>query len=267
MKNIKSKLSPVAVSCALGLASLMAGCSGGGGGSPANLDPLALQGIWTGASSDGTVAVSAVVLSSGDAWVVTKEVDRSLVLSKATLLGSSTDFKGAGKQYITSSKAMDDVTVTAAVPQASTVTVSVAPKTGIARSFTLGYQSVYDTAAILSDIGTTGGYAWAYEEFDSATPPVRKYLIELSVDGVTGALTGKNTDGCSYAGTVAVHSVPKEVGVFDLNNMVVTCPSGTKNFSGIVTLNPTVSSKARFLLANGTEGTVWYVDNRVKQLP
>ena len=235
---------------------LLAGC-GGGGSAPADLTPIpnlpvtSVQGIW-GPGTVGTDIASAVAFSDGTLWMVATSAGK-LQLYKATLQGNASNYTATGKQYSSGSvTAPVSVDFTAQATAKTSLSGSLTPAGGAATafSFTNSYnQSRYETAAVLADLtgswtGTRGGGT------DSVTWTLTS----------AGALTGTSTNGCTYTGSAAVHSVPVAVGVFDLTlheSCTVLAATTTKDFAGIVTLSADkLSANFAFTNSTGSEGDV-----------
>jgi hypothetical protein len=100
-----------------------------------------------------------------------------------------------------------------------------------APAYTLGYSAAYDVPANLADV--TGRWR---ASFSGGT-------LVLTFDvASSGAITGSNTSGCSYSGSLSPHA--GGVAVFDLR-LTEACPGvAAVQFSGIATLyaNKTILS-------------------------
>ncbi len=189
-------------------------------------------------------AASAVVLSSGKTWIVVNHAGQ-LQMYAGTLEGTTTAYAGNAKQYISGSTAVPAaVSLSAAVnTTALSGTLTLA---GQPQSFSFSNDARYTTPALLSDLTGT----WV------GSKGAGSVVITWSVSAA-GALTGSSSSGCSYTGTVAVHSVPVPVGVFDLG-LSETCTnlgaSTTKDFAGIVMLDTAkTAANFAFTTSSGTD--------------
>jgi hypothetical protein len=246
MKTITRKYSMATALGAVTLASMLAGCGGGGGGSDTGiaaplLETASLQGIWNNGSVGGVPALM-VVLASGASWLL---VSDPLQFTTASLTGTDSGYTGAGKTYVSGSKATPvavsfSATATAKSTLKGTVTDGLE-----AKAFSFSYDKRYETPAQLSDIEGI----W-YGSQDS-----KKIEFTWTLDAA-GVLTGKSTNGCSYTGSnVKVHADGAvAVGIFDLM-LKETCNNSSRDFSGIATVN---DGNAMFAFSNaeGNEGNV-----------
>ncbi len=260
MKNFNFTSSTLSVIGAVGFAVALVGCGGGGGGSdsPTVLPTTTLQGIWTG--TVGSDAASAVVLSDGKAWLIANSSPVQLYV--ASLQGTSTGYSATGKQYTSGSVATPVAVSFVASPTAkSSLSGTVTPTGGLPTAYNFTYQNRYETAAVLSDIAGT----WF------GTQAASTLTVEWVISS-TGVVSqgANNSNGCTYTGNVAVHSVPVPVGVFDLN-LKETCTAlsvtTVKDFVGIVTLNTTKTAATFAFTRNDTghEGMEGYVQPTTKR--
>jgi hypothetical protein len=210
-----------------------------------------LQGIW-GTGVVGGFPASAVVLSNGSAWVVVNPITTPIQMYAVALQGTASAYAGSGKQYISGSQAVPTVVafaVNAAAAVKTTLTGTITPSGLDPQAFNFLYDARYDTPASLADMNGT----WTGNRSNNSV------AVTWSVNA-SGVLSGSSTSGCGYAGTVAVHSVPVPVGVFDLT-LSETCTnlgvSATKDFAGIVTLSAD-KTKANFAFttSSGSEGDI-----------
>ena len=150
----------------------------------------------------------------------------TLVIGTASSTGSN--FSVTGRSY----------NLSTGVQAAYSAGGSVVPKTSLAyaagtgtSAYTLAYNAAYETPASLADV--TGRWRTS---FSGGT-----LVLTLDVAG-SGAITGSNTSGCTYSGSLAPHA--GGVAVYDLR-LAEACPGAPAvQFSGIATLyaNKTVLS-------------------------
>jgi hypothetical protein len=245
MKTITRKYSMATALGAITLASILAGCGGGGSGTGNGivaplLETSNLQGIW-GAGTVGGAQASMVVLASGASWLLVNNSPVSMITT--TLKGTDSGYTGAGKEYISGGKSAAVSFAAKATPKSAlsgTITSGTA-----AKDFNFKYESRYEQAASLLDVA----HAWYGTKNDKTI----EFTWTVAFDG---ALSGTSTAGCSYAGSnVKVHvDGAVAVGVFDLT-LKETCAGVVKDFAGIATLSAD-KSVAVFAFSNaaGDEG-------------
>lgn len=223
------------------LALSLAACGGGGGDAPAaSLQLSDLQGFWsgplTGTDLHGATHADSVVLNDGTAWTVlrtdTATTTTLVGLVKGQLSVSGTTYSGSGKDYTFSPAAVRDVSLsgTASAGTSLSTSVQVSGATTTTAS-TMTYNSRYRTAAVQGDFagawqGSVGGGA----------------VVVTWTVATNGALSGTDTTGCTYAGTVLTR--PEGVAVYNLN-VTETCAGASNTWSGIATLD-TDKTKASF---------------------
>ena len=216
----------------------------------AHLPVASLQGLW-GPGNLGSDPASAVAFSDGSFWMVSTQGGK-LQLYTASFQGNSGDYTASGKLYDSGSGAAPvGVAFTALATAKTSLHGTVTPDGGVATlfSFATYNTSRYETPAALADL--TG--SWKGTRSGGIT------TVTWTVTSA-GALTGASSNGCSYTGTAAVHSVPVPVGVFDLTlheSCMVFGVTTAKDFSGIVTLSADkLSANFAFTNSSGSEGDV-----------
>ncbi|MBA2673373.1 hypothetical protein [Ramlibacter sp.] len=211
------------------LAATLVACGGGGSSAPAPAAPAptpapapaaaATQGFWTG-SIDGQTTVSAVYLAEGPGITLLQTGPlTTLVVGTATV--SLPAFAVTGRRYDIASGTVGNYSAAGTVVPKSTLSFAGA---GLTPPYTLSYNPAYEVPARLQDVagrwqaGFSGG------------------TLTLTLDiAANGAVTGTNSSGCGYGGTVAPHA--GGVAVFDVQ-LTESCPSAAANpLSGIATLN------------------------------
>ena len=228
--------------CAV-LAAAIAGCGSGGGGgdapaptpvpppppapSPAPGLAGSAQGFW-GGQVDTQTNVSTVILSEGPVMQVSQANGvATLMIGTATTTGSSVSI--TGRSYNLGTGVQAPYSAAGTVVPKSALTFSSA--TGAPAAYTLSYSASYETPANLADVA--GRWRTTY----SGGTLVLTFDVASS-----GAITGSNTSGCTYSGSLAPHA--GGVAVFDLR-LTEACPStAAVQFSGIATLyaNKTILS-------------------------
>ena len=231
----------------------LAGCGGGGssGGIAAPATPLPtptpspaiarvtedLQGIWE--SSNAGVETSAVVLPDGQTWLVQSQA--SLVIAKLEASGSgySSGFIGSGKRYLLGTSTVGTIDLNAGKTAASSLSLTLTTA-GVTETYAMGYQSRYDTAAILADHAGD----W------TATSGPGRLTWHITA---TGILSGTGSTGCSYAGQIKLRAEAKAV--VDLI-VAEQCADKLRQLAGIALLHPDKPSAT--LAMTTTDGvTAW----------
>jgi len=271
MINLNYKSGMLGALSAIGICAALGGCGGGGSGNasepvaptptpttPTLLPTANLQGIWNG--SVGSDTASAVVLSDGKAWLIVNSTP--VKLYNAALLGSSSGYSASAQQFSSGSTAAPASVSIVATPTAkSALTGTITPAGGLPVTYSLTYQTRYESAAVMTDITGT------WQGTQAASTLAVQWVISAS-----GAVTQgvSNSNGCTYTGLVAVHAVPAPVGVFDLS-LTETCGAlgvaVVKDFTGVVTLNAakTAATFAFVRSDTGHAGLEGYVLPALKQ--
>ena len=229
----------------------LAGCGGGGSsrGIAAPATPLPtpnpaiarvtedLQGIWE--SSNAGVETSAVVLPDGQTWLVQSQA--SLVIAKLEASGSgySSGFIGSGKRYLLGTSTVGTIDLNAGKTAASSLSLTLTTA-GVTETYAMGYQSRYDTAAILADHAGD----W------TATSGPGRLTWHITA---TGILSGTGSTGCSYAGQIKLRAEAKAV--VDLI-VAEQCADKLRQLAGIALLHP--DKRSATLAMTTTDGvTAW----------
>jgi hypothetical protein len=247
MKTMTRKYSMATALGAITLASILAGCGGGGSGTGNGivaplLETSNLQGIW-GTGTVGGEQASMVVLASGASWLLVNNSPVSMITTM--LKGTDSGYTGSGYEYTSGSTAAP-ATVSFAVKATPKSALSGTITSGtVAKDFSFKYESRYEQAASLPDVAHT----W----YGTKNASTIQFTWTVAFDG---ALSGTSTAGCSYTGSnVKVHADGfVSVGVFDLM-LKETCAGIVKDFAGIATLSAD-KSVAVFAFSNaaGDEG-------------
>ena len=239
MKNATFfKTSTLVAACA----ALMA-CGGGGDSAPVApavvLTNIAAQGLWQNAAGSATDNFT-VVTDSGDAWSVLNTAGTQRLV-KAMLATSGTGFAGTGKSFLLGTSTVDAVTLNASAVAKTSLNGSIS-STAPAESFSLAYQTRYDTAAKLADF------------VGSWTGALKTASANWSINA-TGVLTGVSTTGCTYTGQLGLRPEARAVA-----NIAVTqtCAAETKEapvtqFSGVAF--KTTDNKAVTVLLTTADST------------
>ena len=237
----------------------LAGCGGGGssGGIAAPATPLPtptptpnpaiaavtadLQGIWE--SSSAGVKTSAVVLPDGQTWLAQSQasVDIDLVIAKLEASGSgySSGFIGSGKRYLLGTSTVGTIDLNAGKTAASSLSLTLTTA-GVTETYAMGYQSRYDTAAILADHAGD----W------TATSGPGRLTWHITA---TGIISGTGSTGCSYAGQIKLRAEAKAV--VDLI-VAEQCADKSVKLAGIALLHP--DKRIAILAMTTTDGvTAW----------
>jgi len=162
-----------------------------------------------------------VVLPEGQIFEVFQSASQTTLVVGTASVDSSSSLSVAGRSY----------NLAAGSNSAYAATGSVIPKTalniaasGSTPAYSLSYNAAYELPANLADaVGQ-----WK-ASFGSGT-----LTLSLNIAG-SGAITGSNSSGCSYSGSLAPHS--GGIAVFDLQ-LSESCPgASTMSLSGIATLS------------------------------
>lgn len=241
-------------------------CGGGGGGGGSSTPPLSLdtvQGVYDTTTYSGsglggaTQAVRAVVLRDGTTWLflmdgLTATNPSPVGLAKAAVTVSGQSFSGTGKRYMLADASTHAVAVTGSVPAASTVSLNFSDSAG-------GTTTATTTAAVVSRFNAVAAKAdmAAAWTFSATQPSVGGGSVSVTwnwnVDA-NGTLTGTNSLGCNFSGTVLPRS--ESVAVFD-TSIIEDCAGTTRIFNGVAFQNSAHTYTTFGLILNdGSTGTV-----------
>ncbi len=171
----------------------VAGC--GGSSTPEPLATTQLQGIWR-SPAGAANTMSAVVLPDGKLWAVISNASSTRVI-KATFVGQPNGYDGSGKSFILGTAAVNAVSMTASVVEASTLTQTIGSGTQ-AENYSLVYQTRYATPANLTDFSGSWGASLG-------TGSVHWIL------NAAGVISGSSTTGCTYSGALSLRAERKAV--------------------------------------------------------
>ena len=216
------------------------GSGGGGGGAPAPA-PVptpppapapapgiagAAQGFWSGQPNAQTF-VSSVILAEGPVMQVSQTAGLTTLVI-GTVNTQDANFSVTGRSYNLNTGVQSAYAASGTVVPKGTLTF--APAAG-APGYALAYSSAYETPANLADV--TGRWR---ASFSGGT-----LVLTLDVAS-SGAITGSNTSGCNYSGSLAPHA--GGVAVYDLRLTEACSNVAAVQFTGIATLyaNKTILS-------------------------
>jgi hypothetical protein len=211
------------------LAAALAACGSGGGGDtpapapapvPAPAPPAAAaQGFWSG-TIDGQTTVSSVFLAEGVA-VTLLQSGLQTTMVVGTVSVSQPAFAITGRSYNLATGATANYTAHGTVQPRNTLSFAGA---GLTPPYALGYNPAYEVPAQLPDVA--GRWRAA---FSGGT-------LTLTLDvAADGSVSGSNSSGCGYGGSVAPHA--GGVAVFDVQ-LIESCASvAAVPLNGIATLN------------------------------
>lgn len=197
---------------------MLAACGGGGSssGTPGAVTTSDATGIWQGTitqSGVGTFAIVGLIYGNDLRFI---SVDAG-VLYEGTLSITGTNFTATTTDIDINGGVASTSTLTGTVITASSITGTFTSSDGGSGSFALTYDPITTRGASLA---TTDGN-W------SATDA--GYTLTLSIDA-TGLLTGADTDGCVYNGTVTV--LDPAVNIYGLDVTASTCGPFTGVYDG-----------------------------------
>lgn len=187
------------------------------------------QGIWQSAVGAATTT-SALVMQDGQVWSVltsTSTTPSTTRLLKASLAARGAGFNGTGKAYVlgttvASATPAEAVTLSATSVSKTSLNGSITGTTTQAESFSLAYQSRYDTPVTLASFV---GSAW------SGT--LGNGTVNWRIDSA-GNITGTRTTGCTYSGQLSLRTEAKAVADVVLTE---SCPALTQ-MSGVALKTP-----------------------------
>lgn len=181
------------------------------------------QGIWRGPM--GSDNVSVIVLptatsTAGALWAISRDSFGTTRLFKADVTSSGPNFVGTGS-VLTSNPTSVGPAVEVSVAGSASPQSSLSFALG-SDSASLAAASYYADSASLAD--------WTGQWQNSQALGSAGTLVTNWTVSAEGVISGTRSDGCSYAGTVALRPEAKAV----VNITVAeTCASTTLNFSGI----------------------------------
>lgn len=209
---------------AAALLATLAACGGGGGGgeapapAPAPAPAAATQGFWSG-RVDAQTTASGVFLADGPAMLVLQSNTASTLVMGMTA-NNANAFTLSGRSYGLGTGGSSAYSSSGTVVPKSTLDIGAAGNTP---AYQLAYNAAYERPAQLSDIAGR----WV-ARFSGGT-------LTLTLDfAANGAVSGTNTSGCTYSGTVAPHG---NVAVFDLSLREACVGTAAVQFNGYATLN------------------------------
>ena len=218
------------------------GGGGGGGGTPA-LSLESVQGVYDTTTYSGsglggaTQAVRAVVLRDGSTWLflmdgLTATNPSPVGLAKAGVTVSGQTFSGTGKRYMLADSSSNTLAVTGSVPAANSLSLSFSDSTGGATtaSATVAAVTRFNAVAAKADMAATWTFSDSLPTLDGGSV---KRTWTWTVDA-NGTLSGTNSQGCTFTGTVLPRS--EALAVFDVN-ITGTCASTTSILNGVAFQN------------------------------
>lgn len=180
----------------------------------------AMKGFWGG--TQGTTTISAIVLSSGEAWIVQQANGAFSSFSRSQLTPTATTFSGSGMLYSLSTGTSQTVSLTGSYTEKQLISGTATTASG-SSSLNLSYNAQYETAVQLSDaVGTWKG------SYNGGS-----IVLTMAVAS-SGTISGNSTSGCSYSGTLQTRA--DDPAVFSLA-MTETCQTTSTAMSGIATVN------------------------------
>jgi hypothetical protein len=215
---------------ALSTAALVA-CGGGGGeleiGGSSDLPSAptlaSAQGFWS-----DTTSVSAVILPSGQVWVIYQNGNSVSALAQGTLSLSGTTYTGIGQHY----------TLPGGAVNAFSLSATLGPET----SYTDKATTLVNTATV--GTGTPSTQTWVYNK--TYENPATQSSVQGHWSGLQGAVSlvwdidaagkivGTSTTGCTYSGSLTPNANP--VAVLDAA-ITESCAGTLKTLNGIALLN------------------------------
>jgi hypothetical protein len=199
---------------------LLSGCGGGENVTPALTPASAMKGFW--ASPTGTVVTSAIVLASGDTWLVFQENNKTTRFARMQMQASSTGYSSTGTQYLLQSGTTEPASATGTFTEKSVLSGSMSAASG-STALSLAYDPRYETAAKLTD--AVGSWTSSFGDGSSTL------TMDISASGV---LAGTSTTACSYNGTLQPRTA--DPAVFDVSFTESCLVGASRTLSGIATV-------------------------------
>ena len=231
---------------------ILTGCSGSSSDSDAvttlptapNVTNANPTGIWEGTyTEDGADTFDLVGIVEGDKVILISNV-RGLIYV-GTMSVSGTSFTATPTIYINVGSLFSTANLSGSVTTKSALSGTFSLSTGTIISFSLTYDPITDRGSSLAI--PDGNWTETYASVKT---------VAVSVDSI-GALTGSNTDGCVYLGTVGI--IDPAVNIYSISVNVSSCGSlgldGT--YAGYIVMSDTVT-------ANDT--IIYFIDNPNKIL-
>ena len=201
----------------------LAGCGGGGGDAPPA--PI-MKGFWAGTT--GAVLTSAIVLASGDTWLVFQENNITTRFARLQSKASGSGYSGTGIQYLLQSGTTEPASATGTFTEKSAISGAMTATSG-STTLSLAYNPRYETAAKLTD--AVGRWTSSFGGGSS--------VLTMDVS-VSGALSGTSTTACTYDGTLQPRTA--DPAVFDVSFTETCLVGASRNLSGIATVNAAKTS-------------------------
>ncbi len=208
---------------------LMASClflGGCGDGDGSSIISSPLRGFW----EDVGGLTKGIVLANGEGWFVFKDAQSNTIASCARVqMAAATaavpkSFTALGRQYQLQAATTTDVTGSGTYIEKTSLTGSLGGK-----SFSpLVYDNRYENVAVQADIG--GSWVGNYGSYTVGTTVVETTLT-LTIDSVTGGVTGDDTTACHYVGSAQPR--PADPALFDISLTQSCVDTTTRQLSGI----------------------------------
>ena len=209
---------------------LIQGCSSGGGDSAtATTLPVTnsdATGVWEGTFTEngvGTFSLTGIVEGNQMRFISTE----AGAIYVGTISVSGTSFTATTTSYAIGGTAFSTTNMSGTVTTKSTISGTFTSSTGATGSFSLAYDTVTDKG---SSLAITDGN-WTETSGGSTTT--------ISIDS-TGALTGSDTSGCVYLGTVSI--IDSTVNIYNLSISASSCGVYNGTYAGYIVISDTIST-------------------------
>lgn len=207
---------------------LIQGCSSGGGDSTTTIPPVAVDatGVWEGTFTEngaGTYDLTGIIVGNQLRFIS----DSAGVIYAGTISVAGTNFTATTTSYAIGGTAFSTANLTGTVSTKSTLSGTFTSTTGATGSFSLTYDTVTDKG---SSLAVTDGN-WTETSGGSTST--------ISIDS-TGALTGSDTDGCVYLGTVSI--INSSVNIYNLSISASSCGVYNGTYAGYIVIGDMVST-------------------------
>ena len=218
---------------------ILSGCGGGGGGSSAsaassvNATPT---GVWDGTFTENGVGAFAITGIISGNQLVFISLDGGAIY-EGTISVNGTSFTATTTDYAIGGEVFSTSNLSGTIQRRSSITGTYTSSNGATGSFSLTYDSVTDRGSSLS---VTDGN-WTATDVG--------VTLTFSIIS-TGDLTGSDTDGCIYNGTVNI--IDASVNIYRLTIAVSSCGifNGAYTGYGVVTDTTVVNDTLIFTVSN-----------------
>jgi hypothetical protein len=228
----------------------LSACGGGGSSSgPVVAAPSAVAtGVWQGTITENSVGTFSVIglIYGNELRFISADAG---VLYEGTITISGTGFTGTTTNIDINGGVISTSTLTGTISTASSISGTFTSSDGGSGSFSLAYDPITARGASLA---TTD---------DNWTATDGIYTMTLSIDA-TGQLTGSDTDGCVFNGSVSV--LDPAVNIYGIDVTATSCGAFDGTFAGYGVVGDTVvaNDTLTFVVSNASHVIVGELDRQ-----